>query len=377
MIEHHEFDVIVVGGGPAGAACSTLLARRGLRVLIIEKAKFPRDKICGDCINPYSWRVFDFLGVARRVLESDHQCISAVRIAGASGSQAILKIPQSPTEPYIAIKRKILDDILLNNAKTSGAVVLESAKLEEIEKTDRWKLCVRSQGEDLVFSSRYLVGADGRNSTVAARLGAEMKSLHLSSSPHRSAVQWHTTYQPCVGNEIQLFKFNTGYCGVVNVDARTANLAMVTDPQTSSLAVSDFSRFAANTLLKNPVFARSFKNFEPIDETRVTYPINPYVRQIGQPDAFLAGDARRTVEPFTGEGIYIALQDGIRLAAHILRLCKKIPEPFRPRTKTTFWANTFYSPLLRNHPATEALIAAASRMPWMSRVLGRAIIAAQ
>jgi flavin-dependent dehydrogenase len=68
--------VAIVGGGPAGAACATLCAQAGLRTLVLEKAVFPRDKVCGDCVNPGCWPLFQQLGVARTLLASPPQSIS-------------------------------------------------------------------------------------------------------------------------------------------------------------------------------------------------------------------------------------------------------------------------------------------------------------
>ncbi len=61
------YDVLVVGGGPAGATAAALAARAGLSTLIIERTRFPREKVCGDCLNPGAWRVLDELGVSEKI----------------------------------------------------------------------------------------------------------------------------------------------------------------------------------------------------------------------------------------------------------------------------------------------------------------------
>ncbi len=94
-----EYDVAIAGGGPAGAVCGTLCAEAGLRTLVLEKSLFPRDKVCGDCLNPGCWPIFERLGVAEAILDSPHASISRVTFIGARG----LRVP-FPSMPKAAAK---------------------------------------------------------------------------------------------------------------------------------------------------------------------------------------------------------------------------------------------------------------------------------
>src|SRR5690349_19116062 len=68
MFQEARYDVIIAGAGPAGASCAAFCARRGMRVALLDRARFPRDKVCGDYLNPRCWEVFERLGVAGKVL---------------------------------------------------------------------------------------------------------------------------------------------------------------------------------------------------------------------------------------------------------------------------------------------------------------------
>ncbi len=368
-----EFDVIVVGGGPSGSACSTFLSQRGLRVLVIEKSKFPRDKICGDCINPHTWRFLEVLDVASELRARDLRTIKNVRISNTMGKELSLQVPSSPSAPFIALDRKILDDILLKNARRSGAKVLQEAKILGIAKAGSWIVSTQDREGPHQFISRYLVGADGRNSYVAGKIGAKMRSLFPFHTPIRVGVQWHTKFQPDVGADIRLYKFEGGYCGVVNVDDQTANVAMVTEPAVSRLASSDFFAFVERTALRNPSCARACSDLSPLQTVHVTTPVNPFIRKTRTTDAFLVGDARRTLEPFTGEGICFAIQDGILTAMHILKLTDANLGQTHIPTRTSLWVNRVFSPVLQSHRVTEFLISLASKQAWMARIFGRMV----
>ncbi len=372
--DEKEFDVIVVGGGPAGSACSTFLSLSGLKVLLIDKAKFPRDKICGDCINPHAWHVFELLGVSDELRHHNLRAITSVRIANMAGKNVSIGISQNSSTPYVAVKRKDLDQMLLKNAMRVGVTVVEQGRVVDIAHLDAWDVSVQQTRILEHFHARYLVGADGRNSFVAGKINARVSNFLPSKMPIRVGVQWHAAFQSKVGSEIQLYKFKSGYCGIVNVDGRTANIAMVTTPELAHLALSDFPQFLKQTMLQNPSCARTCINLNPLDGIHSTFPITPLARHCRRTDAFLIGDARRTVEPFTGEGICLALQDGILTAAHILKLCGKESEPLRFPRRSSFWVNRIYSPLLRRHQVSESLISLAANHSWISRMLGKTVL---
>src|ERR1700690_2911055 len=111
-VHNSHFDVVIVGAGPAGTTCASLLARRGINVLLCDKATFPREKICGDCINPGCWDFFKMLGIEGEVAGAA-ELVKGIKIAGRSGK--FLDIPfnnnlsHARLAPFIAIKRSILE----------------------------------------------------------------------------------------------------------------------------------------------------------------------------------------------------------------------------------------------------------------------------
>src|SRR5438132_12184331 len=86
-------DVAIVGGGPAGSSCAAFCAAAGLRTLVIEREKFPREKVCGDCINPACWPVLERLDLADEIRQSPHCVLDAVEFIAINGKKFRVDLP--------------------------------------------------------------------------------------------------------------------------------------------------------------------------------------------------------------------------------------------------------------------------------------------
>src|SRR3954470_11274052 len=86
-------DVAIVGGGPAGSSCAIVCAERGLRTVVLERETFPREKVCGDCLNPACWPVLTRLGVAGAVRQLRHGRLDAVEFIGIGGNRVSVPLP--------------------------------------------------------------------------------------------------------------------------------------------------------------------------------------------------------------------------------------------------------------------------------------------
>jgi geranylgeranyl reductase family protein len=288
------FDVAIVGSGPAGAACAAFCARAGLRTLLLERETFPREKVCGDCLNPACWPVLERLGVADSVQALPHGKLARVEFIAIGGHVVSVELP---ADAEIAVKRSLFDQVLMRRAIEDGARVVEDATINAIaqptSRADAWQ--VSAGGETL--HARVLVAADGRNSTVARLLG-----LLPKIERERVGLQTHIPLPAAFGERVVLQFLPEGYSGQAPVNEDELNLCLVGKP-------------AAMPALRH--WAEQNFGVARDHVWRTITPLRRAALQPAQAGLFLVGDAARVVEPFTGEGIYYALRSG-ELAAEAL-----------------------------------------------------------
>jgi len=379
-LHNSHFDIVIVGAGPAGSTCAALLAREGIRVLLCDKSVFPREKICGDCINPGCWIFFELLGVTDEVAR-DSQIIKGVKITGRSGS--ILDIPfnEQLKVPFVAMKRSKLDLLLLNRALVDGVTFSEETILESINLVDgnigEWKIGFRKRnGGGLIYiTCKILVGADGRNSRVATILAGGDKAGNKwnGSGSRRVGVQLMVKRPNEIDSNVIMFFFDGGYGGIVSVSDAEANIAMVVSPELAHLATIDHQQFISRTIHSNQYGRTIAPHLESTQAVRTASPISPRGNRVHNPAAFLIGDARHTTEPFTGEGIYFAMQDGVRSANGIAKTFG-LPEVKNSMTlKSRFWIDNVFSPILRNGLWVDRLLKVGRRSGAIRKLATKAV----
>ena len=280
------FDVAIVGGGPAGSSCAAFCAMAGLTTLVIEREEFPREKVCGDCLNPSCWPVLERLALANEVRELPHSKLCSVAFITIDGREVTFDLP-SGSSGEISVKRSLFDDLLLRRARELGADVREQTTVTGLRKSGDWKI-ETSSGE--TFHARILIGADGRNSTVA-----HLCNLLPRPARERVALQAHISLPRGFGERIVLQFLPEGYSGQAPVNDTQLNLCLVGTPPT----ISKLRRWAE----------RQFGL--PSDQGwRTITPLTRSAVPSAHENLFFIGDAARVVEPFTGEGIYYALRSG-------------------------------------------------------------------
>jgi geranylgeranyl reductase family protein len=356
------FDVAIVGGGPAGASCAAFCAAAGLRTAVLEREKFPREKVCGDCINPACWPILRRLELAGRVRALPHGKLDYVDFIGINGRRLKVELPVGD-EAEIAVKRSCFDKLLLDRARELGAAIFESATMTALSspdpRTEYWQI---SAGEQTI-KARTLVAADGRNSTVARLCGLLPRTIK-----ERVALQTHLPLPPDFGDRVVLEFRPEGYSGQAPVGDWALNLCLVSVPkQIASLRAWAERRFEISS-------DHPWRTITPL--TREC--ISP-----AQPSLFFVGDSARVVEPFTGEGIYYALASG-ELAAKAIALqrdggnaadvavayCAAHAQLYRGR----LWINRLARSAVLSPRIASAFLGVARFQPWMLRLLTAKIV---
>ena len=233
------------------------------------------------------------LGVDGEVRAAPHGKLSRVDFIDVDGRAVSAPLPVGENAE-IAIKRSLLDQILLRRARSLGAEVREGETLLSVRRNEHWEISTR-QSEEI---ARVLVAADGRNSTVA-----QMCDLMPRKGRDRVALQTHVPLPRNFGDRIVLRLLREGYSGQAPVGDGLLNLCLVSRPKD----LPAIKRWAEQE------FAISVDH-----GWRTIAPLARAALPPGQPALLLVGDAARVVEPFTGEGISYALRSG-ELAATAIR----------------------------------------------------------
>ena len=287
------FDVAIVGGGPAGSSCAAFCAQAGLRTLLLEREKFPREKVCGDCINPSCWPVLQRLEVEHRVRALPHGKLRTVEFIAINRQSVAIALPE---DAEIAVRRSLFDELLMSRARELGAQIFEQTTVTELSLTSNW--LVRASAGD--FESRILVAADGRNSTVA-----RLRNLLPRAGRERVALQTHIPLPRDFGERVVLQFLPEGYSGQAPTGNGELNVCLVGKP---------------NSIAQLKTWAEREFGIERDHSWRTITPLTRRALSSTEEKLFLIGDVARVVEPFTGEGIFYALRSGELAAQSIVKI---------------------------------------------------------
>ena len=357
-------DVAIVGAGPAGSTCAAFCAAAGLRTVVLEREKFPREKVCGDCLNPACWSVLRRLELFERVRALPHGRLDWVEFITISGTKVHVDLPRGE-EGEIAIKRSLFDELLLTRARELGAAIREQTIVTAIEKT-RWGDWRIDIVEDAV-RTHALVAADGRNSTVA-----RLRNLLPRPERERVALQAHVPLPRNFGNRVVLQLLPEGYSGQAPVNENELNICLVGQPG----SIRRLRAWAERTFDLSG--EHNWRTITPL--TRAPIPA-------AQDNLFFIGDAARVVEPFTGEGIYYALRSGELAANALINLLRAQDRPrssvVREFTRAhaamyrgRLWINRLARAAVLSPAMASAFVHTARIQTVLLRLLTRKIVAA-
>ena len=306
--------VIVVGGGPAGSSTAFFLARAGVDVLLLDRARFPRDKVCSEYMSPQASRILAEMDALCAVENAGAARLVGMRVHAPNGRTihgefAAAHGYRGFRDRGLAVRRTVLDSILLERARSAGVKVEEGVRVTDVARDASGRVNgvmttdaagVKMRGAALV------VGADGLRSVVGRRLNL----IRSSRWPRRIALVTHFRGVEGMRDFGEMHVDRDGYCGLADVGDGLTNVAVVVPVARAAEVAVDRTEFFESWIAERPAIAVMFARATRVGPVRATGPFASSARKAWTCGAALVGDAADFFDPFTGEGIYAALRGG-------------------------------------------------------------------
>lgn len=317
-----HFDVIILGGGPAGSTCAITLKNSGLKVAMIEKETFPRDKICGDAVS----------SVAKRILRQINPELETKLLAYPNKSYISKAKLHSPQFKNLeigfnlvghCIKRIEFDNWLFEEAlKNQTLKVYQQTKVTNVE-TDNSKATV-TLADGTTLTADVIVGCDGAHSIAAKKLAKfKVDKKHYSGAVR----QYYSNVEGLDGKSLEVYflkGFLPGYFWIFPLANNQANVGFGMLSDTIAKDKIDLKQSLHTIINDIPEVQKRFKNAIALEDVKgFGLPLGSKKHTISGNRFMLCGDAASLIDPFSGEGIETAMESGKFAAEQILQCYEK------------------------------------------------------
>ncbi len=317
-------DVLVIGGGPAGATVSALLAERGRDVVMVEKSRHPRFHI-GESLLPFNLPLFDRLGVGEEIKRIGMPKHGVEFVSPWHGSPVTLSFADALDKSFplaYQVRRSEFDEILFRNAVRKGATAIEGCRVTGVEFHSGGALVsAREEGSrERHWRAKFVVDASGRDTFLASRLGTK----HRNRKHNSAAIFGHFAGAKrlsgeCEGN-ISIFWFDHGWFWFIPLSDGTTSIGAVCWPYYLKSRKTDTAQFLQNTIALCPALAERLRDARPVSPVTATGNYSYSGERTAGPNYLMLGDAFAFIDPVFSTGVFLAMY-GAFVGADTIETC--------------------------------------------------------
>ena len=322
-------DVLIAGAGPGGAGTSIFLAKEKIHHIIIDKAVFPRDKVCGDAMSGKTVGMLTRISPEwQRLFVADtSEAVVSSGIEFIAPDNTILSIPflissqEKNNPPGFVSKRIDFDCKLADLIDREYATLLTDTLLEDIEQTgDGLLVTIRQQGERKIIFTKMIVGAEGRGSIVAKKMAHHTQDAAHFSAGIRAYYKNVSGMHPQNFIELHFLKeLQPGYLWIFPLPNGAANVGVGMLSKSISAKKVNLKKLMLEAVATHPNIKGRFTNAVMDGEMEGWgLPLGSKKRELSGNRFLLTGDAASLIDPFTGEGIGNALVSGL-VASRVIK----------------------------------------------------------
>ncbi len=360
------YDVIIIGGGLAGLTNAIHLTKYGKKILLIEKNKYPKHKVCGEYISNEILPYFEFLDI--NPFNYGAVKIEEFKLTTVNNNVISTSLPLGG----FGISRFSLDAVLANKARDQKTEILQDSVTDIEFKNDLFLVETKT---DKKFTSKIVIGAYGKRSLLdkkIARKFIKKKAPYLAVKMHVEGV-----FQE---NLVALHNFKGGYCGVSKVENEKINLCYITS-FSSFKKYKKITDFQKKVLFKNIYLKEIFKNSKPVFEVPLTISqISFETKSPVEKNIIMCGDSAGMIHPLCGNGMSMAIQSAQIASSLILKylngeilLRSELEKQYIRRWKKEFKIRLkighFIAMLFRQDKIAAFLLSILKRIPFLLRLI--------
>ena len=318
MEKQNNYDVIIAGGGPAGASAAIHLVNRGARVLLVEQKKFPRPKLCGEFISPECALHFERLHVADAMSAAQPSHLNATVFYSRNGKN--VRVPSSwfgANTVAIGLSRAEMDERLLRRAAAAGADVLEDAQATNVtvEGQTVCGLTVKQGVRETNYQAAVIIDATGRKRALTRKLDPQRARLERRPMVAFKAHFENTRIEP---EACEIYFYRGGYGGLSSIENGLSNLCFIAAARDVRSCGAQADRVMREVVCQNRRAAFTLERAR-LSSPWLAVSLEGFGRGPVAPlnGLLTIGDAASFIDPFTGSGMLMALESG-ELAANAI-----------------------------------------------------------